>query len=157
MEIPPRGTRGTGGVINLLGFLFRPMTASMVARYRRNAGDKVPIGMGFPQVVLTTIGAKTGVERSHILGGFDDGHGGWLVMASKGGAATHPAWYINMAKQPDKVWLEVGKRKFKARPELLRGAEREKALALIVGVAPRYGVYEKKTDRQIPIVRLTPE
>ena len=136
--------------------LFAPIADMMVARYRRNAGDQAPLMMGFPTVLLTTVGARSGKERTHILGGFADGDG-WLVVGSKAGAATHPAWFINLAKHPDKVWLEVGKRKFKVRPELLKGAEREAAMSKVVDLAPRYGQYQHKTDREIPVVRLTPE
>lgn len=158
MEIPPRGTRGSGGLITgPLMRLLQPMAGMMVSRYRRNATDEPPRFMGFPTVLLTTIGARTGKERTHVLGGFRQEDGSWLVMASKGGAATHPAWFINLAKHPDQVWVEAGKRKFKARPELLKGEERDRALAEIVAGAPRYGEYQHKTDRVIPIVRLTPE
>ena len=61
-----------------------------------------------------------------------------------------------LAKNPDKIWLEVGNREFKAAAELLKGKEREDALARIAATAPRYGEYQKKTDREIPVIRLTP-
>lgn len=112
--------------------------------------------MGFPTVLLTTVGAKSGRERTHILGGFADGDEAWLIVASKGGSPTHPAWFINLASNPDKVWLEVGNRKFKARVDSLQGPEREAALARVAKVAPRYGEYQHKTDREIPVIRLTP-
>jgi deazaflavin-dependent oxidoreductase (nitroreductase family) len=112
--------------------------------------------MGFPTVLLTTIGARTGVERTHVLGGFPDGPDAWLICASKSGAATHPAWFINLAKNPDNIWLEVGNRKLKFAAELLKGKEREDALGRIAATAPRYGQYQKKTDREIPVIRLTP-
>jgi len=62
-----------------------------------------------------------------------------------------------MAKHPDDIWLEVGKRRFKVRAESLEGPERAEALARIAAIAPRYGTYRHKTDREIPIVRLTRE
>ena len=64
--------------------------------------------------------------------------------------------FINLAKNPDKIWLEVGNRKLKAAAELLKGKEREDALARIAVTAPRYGQYQEKTDREIPVIRLTP-
>jgi len=112
--------------------------------------------MGFPTILLTTVGARSGVERTHVLGGFADGEDAWLIVASKGGAPTHPAWFINLAKNPDKVWIEVGNRKLKVVPDSLRGSERVKAYARVAAVAPRYAEYEKKTDREIPVIRLTP-
>ena len=137
--------------------LFKPIMDRQVTRYRKAPGDNQPVMMGFPTVLLTTIGARTGQERINVLGGFPDGDDAWIIVASKGGAATHPAWFINLAKHPEKVWLEVGKRKMKARAELLRGAQREAALARIASVSPRYGEYQRKTDREIPLIRLTPE
>jgi deazaflavin-dependent oxidoreductase (nitroreductase family) len=112
--------------------------------------------MGFPAVVLTTVGARTGKEHSHVLGGFPDGPDAWLIVASKGGAATHPAWLFNLAKNPDKVWIQVGNRKMRANVESLTGSEREQAYGRVVAVAPRYAEYVKKTDREIPVLRVTP-
>ena len=157
ITIPPRGTRGSnmpgGGVLNKL---FKPLMDMQISRYRKNAVDTPPQMMGFPVVLLTTVGAKTGQERTHVLGGFADGDDAWLIVASKGGASTHPAWFINIAKNPDKIWLEVGKRKFRARAESLQGAERAAALERVAAVAPRYGEYQRKTDREIPVIRLMP-
>ena len=109
-----------------------------------------------PTILLTTIGARTGQERTHVLGGFQDGDDAWLIVASKGGAPTHPAWFINLAKNPDKVWAQVGNRKFKVKVESLQGSEREQAYGRVVAVAKQYGGYLKKTDREIPVVRVTP-
>jgi len=157
IEIPPAGTRGTkmpfqGPLMRLA----KPLTDMQISRYRRAKDATAPMMMGFPTVLLTTVGARTGTERTHVLGGFSDGEDAWLVMASKGGAPTHPAWFINLAKSPDKIWLEIGNRKLRVGAELLKGKQREDALARIAGVAPRYGAYQKKTDREIPIIRLTP-
>ena len=91
------------------------------------------------------------------LGGFPDGENAWLVAATLGGSARHPAWVLNMAKHPDEIWLEVGPERFKVRGESLEGPERDQALARIAAVAPRDGKYQEKTDREIPIVRLTRE
>jgi deazaflavin-dependent oxidoreductase (nitroreductase family) len=157
IRIPPRGTRGGGMAWAApLMKLGKPFMDMQVSRYRKTAGDKAPAMMGFPIVLLTVIGARTGQERTHVLGGFADGDDAWLVVASKGGAPTHPAWFVNLAKHPDQVWLEVGKRKFRAHVESLQGDEREAALARVAKVAPRYGDYQRKTDREIPVIRLTP-
>jgi deazaflavin-dependent oxidoreductase (nitroreductase family) len=121
-----------------------------IARYRRTAGPVAPEMMGFPAVLLTTVGARSGVERTHVLGGFPDGPDTRLICASKSGAATHPAWFINLAKNPDKVWLEVGNRKLKAAAELLKGKEREDALARIAVTAPRYGHIKRRRTVRSP-------
>lgn len=157
IRIPPRGTRAGDRWMAPLMKLGKPFLDMQVSRYRKTAGDKPPVMMGFPVVLLTTVGARTGRERTTVLGGFADGDDAWLIVASKGGAATHPAWFVNLARNPDKVWLEVGKRKFRAHVESLQGAEREAALARVGKAAPRYAEYQVKTDREIPVIRLTPE
>ena len=108
---------------------------------------------------LTTVGARTGLEHTIPLAWFPAGDGGdeaWLIVASWGGARQHPDWYINMARNPDRVWIRIGKRKLHVRPESLKGAEREETFQHIVDVAPGYAAYQKKTDRVIPVVRLKP-
>ena len=62
-----------------------------------------------------------------------------------------------MARHPDDIWLEVGTEQFKVRGDSLEGRERVEALARIAAISPRYGTYQEKTDREIPIVRLTRE
>jgi deazaflavin-dependent oxidoreductase (nitroreductase family) len=108
-------------------------------------------------LALTTTGAKTGNQHTVQLRPFPAGDNAWLIVASFGGAAKHPAWFVNMAKNPDKVWAEIGSRKLKVRPVSLTGAERDKAWARIIAAAPSYAEYQGQTDREIPIVRLTPE
>jgi deazaflavin-dependent oxidoreductase (nitroreductase family) len=136
--------------------LAKPFLNRQVARYRKVEGAEPAKFMGFPILLLTTVGAKTGAEHTHVLGGFPDGQDAWLVIASKGGAATHPHWFHNIAKNPDKVWIQVGNRKMRANVVSLEGAEREAAYARVVAVAKNYGDYLKKTDREIPVLRLTP-
>lgn len=155
IEIPPRGTRGTR-LFSVLGKVLQPLAAGQVARYRKNATSEPKMMNGFPTVLVTTVGARTGNEHTHVLGGFRDKDDSWIVVASKGGSPTHPHWFINLAKNPDKVWLEVGNRKFHVRPQDLKGAEYEDAYARIAAAAPNYGKYRKVTDRQIPLIRLTP-
>jgi deazaflavin-dependent oxidoreductase (nitroreductase family) len=100
-------------------------------------------------------GAKTGQERTATVGGFQDGPDSWLVVASLARAARHPAWFIDMAKRPDDIWFEIGKERFKVRGESLEGSERTEALARTAAIARRSGSYRERTDREIPILRLT--
>jgi deazaflavin-dependent oxidoreductase (nitroreductase family) len=136
--------------------LLKPIADRQVKRYRKNAGSSPPRFLDFPLVLLTTVGARTGREVTHPLGGFEQPDGTWFVVASKSGSSTHPHWYINLAKNPDRVWLEIGNRKTRVVPTLLKQDERGTALAKIAEVSPRYAEYQKKTDREIPIVRLKP-
>jgi deazaflavin-dependent oxidoreductase (nitroreductase family) len=110
---------------------------------------------GQPLVYLTTVGAKSGQRRTVPVMGFRD-EGSWLIVASMGGAAGHPAWFYNLAAHPDRVEIEVEGRKSAAAPETLGGAERAAAWERITREQPRFADYETKTDRQIPVVRLTP-
>ena len=153
IRVTPRGTRGgrvPTPLVKLIG-------KRQMRTYRRSGEQRVSSQVGFPVVLLSTRGAKTGQPRTAPIGGFPDGENSWLVAATLGGAARHPAWFLNMAKHPDDIWLEVGTERFKVLGESLEGPERAEALARIATIAPRYGKYQEKTDREIPIVRLTRE
>lgn len=158
MQDSPHGTYGArvpGG--KLLRALFEPLARRTIDAYRRSGGtNRMARMMGFPVVLLTTRGSKSGLPRSVLLGGFADGQDAWLIVASNGGARTHPKWFHNMVDNPDDLWLEVGRRKLKVRGESLAGQARVDALTRIVAISPRYGKYQGHTDREIPIVRLTP-
>ena len=144
------GTRGTrqpraGGPIG------RWMQKRVTERVRRTG--KVP-GLGFNALVLTTIGSKSGLERSTPVGYFPGKDGGWLIVASANGAAKNPAWYHNVAAHPDRVRIETKGHKADVVAEQLHGAERDAAWDQITTAAPRFKQYEEKTDREIPILRL---
>src|SRR5262249_30733089 len=101
-------------------------------------------GVGVGGGSCTTRGAKTGQMRTTVLAGFPEGENSWLVVAARGGAAHHPAWFLNMAKHPDDIWLEVGKERFNVHAESLEGSARAEALARIAAIAPRIGGYQGK-------------
>jgi deazaflavin-dependent oxidoreductase (nitroreductase family) len=157
IKATPNGTYGTkmpGG--KLLQKLFQPLAKRGIESYRRSGGkNRMSTMMGFPMVLLTTKGARSGQERTVQIGGFADGDEAWLVVATDGGSPRHPSWFNNMVKHPDEIRLEVGSRKMKVTGESLHGREREETLARIAAISPRFGGYQKKTDREIPIVRLT--
>jgi deazaflavin-dependent oxidoreductase (nitroreductase family) len=152
VELTPGGTRGTE-FPRFPAPIMRAVGAVAEAIYRRR-GSRMRVA-NLPLLLLTTVGSTTGLERRVLLG-FLEADDGWLVIASAGGSAHHPGWYFNMARNPDRVWVELDRRKIRVRPESLRGMEREAAWKRIVAVAPRYRSYEQKTDRVIPVVRLTP-
>jgi deazaflavin-dependent oxidoreductase (nitroreductase family) len=112
--------------------------------------------LGFDGLVLTTVGRKSGVERNTPLGCFPGGEGSFLVVASVAGAPKNPAWYYNIAAHPDKIRIEIAGRKMAVTAEQLHGTEREQAWSQITTAAPRFGQYQTKTDRQLPVIRLTP-
>lgn len=153
LPISPRGTRGRR-VTTFFFKLLSPLAGVQISRYRKNP-EPQKMG-GVPLVLLTTVGAKTGHERTSVLGGFEEPNGDWLVIGSKGGSISHPAWFVNLANNPDMVWLEVGRRKFRVEPQLLKGDHYEEAYKRVVADSPQYASYREVTDREIPVVRLKP-
>lgn len=79
------------------------------------------------------------------------------MIGSNGGAKRHPSWCYNLAKNPEQVWIKMGSEVLKVRPDSLHGAERDEAWKRVVSAAPGYRRYEATTDREIPIVRLSPD
>ncbi len=128
---------------------------AFVARRLRNGGKKTP-GFHFDLLLLTTTGRKSGLERTSPLGWAADGNGGWLIAASANGAAGNPAWYHNLAAAPDQARIEVGGATIPVSAEQLHGTEREAAWQALTASIPRFGTYPHKTDREIPVIRLTP-
>jgi deazaflavin-dependent oxidoreductase (nitroreductase family) len=121
-------------------------------KVHRRTGNKF---MGMNLLYLTTVGAKTGQKRVAPVARFPD-DGGWLVVASLGGSARHPGWYHNMAAYPDQIWAEVDGKQIRVTAEQLEGRRREAAWQRITTEQPRYADYQKKTDRVLPIIRLSP-
>jgi deazaflavin-dependent oxidoreductase (nitroreductase family) len=112
--------------------------------------------LGFNALVLTTVGRKTGAERTTPVGWFPGPDGSWLVVASAGGAMRSPDWYYNIAAHPDQVQVDVEGRKVAVTAEQLHGAEREQAWQQITTAVPRFTQYQVKTDRELPIIHLVP-
>jgi len=104
---------------------------------------------------LTTVGAKSGEKRQSTVTRFADGEDAWLVVASYGGSAHHPSWYHNIAAHPDQVWIEFAGRQMRVTPVQLEGDERAHAWQRITESQPRYSGYQSKTDRAIPVIRLS--
>jgi deazaflavin-dependent oxidoreductase (nitroreductase family) len=124
----------------------------MIKSHRRN-GDRF---MGMDVLYLTTVGAKTGQKRQTPLARFPDGDSSCLVVASLGGSARNPNWYHNIAAHPDQVWIEVAGHQLRVTAEQLDGEPREVAWQRIIESQPRYAGYQTKTDRVLPILRLSP-
>jgi deazaflavin-dependent oxidoreductase (nitroreductase family) len=124
----------------------------VVRRLRK--GSKTP-GFDFDMLLLTTTGRKSGAERTSPLGWASDGAGGWLIAASYGGGASIPAWYHNLAAAPDQARIEVNGATIPVAAEQLHGAEREAAWQTLTTAVPRFRGYPEKTDREIPVIRLT--
>jgi deazaflavin-dependent oxidoreductase (nitroreductase family) len=143
----PGGTRGARQP--RAGLMMRLVNNTAAGRIRRKGKM-----MGFNGLILTTIGAKTGAERTNPVGWFPGPDGSWLIVASAAGAAHNPAWYHNIAAHPDKVKIEVGGQNVLVTADQLHGAERDQAWREITSAAPRFGQYQQKTDRELPVIRL---
>ena len=155
VTLAPKGTRGT----EIPGFAKTLMKAgSGLGNLLFNMmGDRMKM-QGQPLVLLTTIGAKSGKQRKVLLGRFDDTEhpDAWLVVGSNGGAARHPGWCHNLAANPNKAWATVDKQTTRVRADSVEGDNYQVAWDRIVSLASGYGSYLQKTDRMIPIIRLTP-
>jgi deazaflavin-dependent oxidoreductase (nitroreductase family) len=103
-------------------------------------------------LLMTTTGAKTGRARTAFLGYHLDG-GRYVVVGSNQGRDEHPAWLNNLRQNPI-VTVEVGTEKFRARATITAGAERRRLLDDRVAAVPQFGVYEKMTKRELPVIAL---
>jgi deazaflavin-dependent oxidoreductase (nitroreductase family) len=123
-----------------------------VRRYRETGGEEGYDWNGVKTLILTTKGRHSGAERSKALIFGQDGDR-YLVVASKGGAPHHPAWYLNLTADPE-VEVQVKDDRFRARARTAEGAERERLWKLMAEIWPAYDQYQTKTDRVIPVVVL---
>jgi deazaflavin-dependent oxidoreductase (nitroreductase family) len=109
---------------------------------------------GDPIVVITSVGAKSGnLRKNPVMRVERDGI--YVAIASKGGADDQPEWYYNFLAHPE-VELQDGPVKKTYRAEIVEGDERADLWQLAVDTWSTYGEYQKKTDREIPVFKLTP-
>jgi len=107
-----------------------------------------------PTLLLTTVGRKSGRLLTLPLI-FGRSGPNYVVVASKGGAPTHPAWYLNLQANPE-VRVQVKAEKFAARAYTADREERAVLWPMMVEIYGPYAQYQTKTDRQIPVVVLKP-
>ena len=105
-----------------------------------------------PTLLLTTVGRKSGRELTLPLI-FGTSGPDYVVVASKGGAPEHPAWYLNLEANPT-VKVQVKADKFTAQAHTANAQERAALWPIMVDIYGPYTDYQKKTDRQIPVVVL---
>ena len=124
-----------------------------VRRYRETGGEIGHIWRrGSKILLLTTKGRTSGEPRTTPLI-YEDADSGYVIVASKGGAREHPGWYKNLAKEPQ-VEVQVQSEVFPARARTASGEERERLWKLAARQWPDYDAYQKKTEREIPVVVL---
>ena len=131
---------------------------SDVVKQFRNDSGKSSSGMfkGARLLLLTTTGAKSGKERINPLAFTRDGDN-YVVIASKGGSPTHPDWYHNILANPE-VGVEVATHssvnQFRAHARIAEADERRRLYDAQAAVMPNFAEYQKKTEREIPVIVL---
>ena len=110
---------------------------------------------GRPVVVVTMIGAKSGLPRRVPLMRVEH-EGSYLAVASKGGAPEHPQWVASIRANPEQVSVLDGTTETPMTSRELHGQEREIWWARAVAAFPSYADYQEKTDRLIPVFLLEP-
>jgi deazaflavin-dependent oxidoreductase (nitroreductase family) len=137
---------------------YQPSAASwardQVDLYERSGGTEGTELNGRPVIILSSVGAKTGkLRKTPLMRVEHDGE--YAVVASLGGAPTHPVWYYNLTANPH-VELQDGpvKKDYQARE--VQGEEYATWLERAIAVWPDYAEYQKKTTRVIPVFVLTP-
>ena len=123
-----------------------------VRRYVQTDGAEGHDWQGTTVLILTTTGRRSGEERSTplIYGKHGADH---VVVASKGGAEEHPAWYLNLSEQPE-VTVQVRGDRFKARARTASTEEKPELWRMMTERWPAYDEYQRKTSRDIPLVVL---
>jgi deazaflavin-dependent oxidoreductase (nitroreductase family) len=125
-----------------------------IAEFRANHGRVGGQFEGAPLLILHSVGAKSGAPRTNIMMYLADGDR-YLIFASNAGADAHPGWYFNVTADPH-VRVEVGDDEFAALATVLEAGERDEKYAEQARRYPGFADYERKTDRRIPVVALTP-
>jgi deazaflavin-dependent oxidoreductase (nitroreductase family) len=124
-----------------------------VEEFRANAGRVEGYFSGATMLLLHHVGAHTGRERVTPLVYLQDGEH-WVVAATKGGAPRNPDWYHNLKAHP-RVRIEVGAETLRVEAVEVTGAERDALYQRLAQLRPAFAGYQTKTDRVIPMFRLT--
>ena len=125
-----------------------------VSLYRSTHGAFGGRVQGLQVLLLTTIGRKTGRERTTPLGYFMD-DSNYIITASNPGRDTHPAWFHNLRANP-RVTIEIKDRQIEAEAEVAAPEKRSSLWSQLISLSPPYANYAEKTTREIPLVILRP-
>jgi deazaflavin-dependent oxidoreductase (nitroreductase family) len=133
----------------------RDWVAEHIQRYVETDGRSGHLWKGVTTLLLTTRGRKTGkLRRTALIYGRDGDD--YIIVASRGGHSHHPAWYLNLNENPS-VDVQVGAEKFSAVARIASGEEKKRLWELMTSIWPAYDDYQAKTEREIPVVVLSPE
>jgi deazaflavin-dependent oxidoreductase (nitroreductase family) len=131
---------------------YNDFNRKLIEEYRANGGKVSGMFAGAPLLLLTSTGARSGQPRVAPLA-YTTENGRLVVIASKGGAPTHPDWFYNVRANPD-VTVELGAETFPARATLTQGAERQRLFDQMAAQMPNFAEYQRNTTRQIPVIVL---
>ncbi|MGH2621584.1 MAG: nitroreductase family deazaflavin-dependent oxidoreductase [Anaerolineales bacterium] len=109
---------------------------------------------GIPVLRLTTVGRRSGQPRDVMLHYLKHGES-YVVVATNSGEPTHPEWYLNIEQNPEGVG-QVGSRPVLIQARVAEGEERDRLWQKVVALDPANAEYQRRTDRQIPVVVLDP-
>jgi len=127
--------------------------AEHTRKYVETGGDDGYMWRGFPTVVLTTTGRKSGDLRRNALIYGKDGDD-FILIASYGGRPTHPLWYLNLVADPSVTIQERADVVNGVAETVPEGEERDRLWDKMVSIFPAYAEYQAKTERRIPLVRV---
>ncbi len=131
---------------------YQAFNQALIAEFRANEGKVGGQFAGRPLLLLSTVGARSGQTRTSPLAYTTDGER-YVIIASKGGAPSHPDWYHNLVANP-LVTVEVGTEQFQARATIAEGEERTRLFDQMAAQMPGFAEYQRNTERQIPVVVL---
>jgi len=130
------------------------MTRAHVVTYRLSHGRLGGSYRGAPVLLLHHTGRKSGQDRVSPLLYLDDGDD-LVVVGSKGGSHKHPAWFLNLREMPETT-VEVGGERRRVKVRVASAQEREKLWPRLVDLYSDYANYQERTEREIPLVILSP-
>ena len=128
--------------------------AEQVRQYEATGGKEGGTNQGKPVIILTTRGRRSGRIRKVPLQRVEH-DGRYVVVASKGGTPEQPEWYLNLVEHPE-VTLQDGERVMDFQARTATPEERSEWWPRATAAWPDYDEYQKRTDRQIPVVILEP-
>jgi deazaflavin-dependent oxidoreductase (nitroreductase family) len=107
-----------------------------------------------PSLLLDHVGAKSGTKRTSPLTYLRDGDD-FVIVASKGGHPSNPGWFYNLRANPDTT-VQVGSKRRPVHARVANPEERTRLWPKVVEIYSGYAGYQKRTDREIPLVILEP-
>ncbi|MBV9951843.1 MAG: nitroreductase family deazaflavin-dependent oxidoreductase [Acidimicrobiia bacterium] len=125
-----------------------------VRRYRETDGEVGYEWNGAPTLLLTTTGRRSGEARTSALIYGRDGDD-YVIVGSVGGSPKDPAWYLNLTADPH-ASIQVKGDRFDVTARVASPEEKPRLWAIMQDIWPNYDVYQSRTDREIPVVVLTP-